>query len=129
MVVAVLPLLAWSGAGCDDGCGPGTADCGEAISVSWSPDQLPDSSLARLCIDDRCNAPSAPYANPDSGDISAPSWNEPIPDEGVEVRLELLADDEELLTAVAGLADPEPRCGCRAVRLRVSEDGKSLVDG
>jgi hypothetical protein len=127
--MAVLPLLAWSGASCDDGCGRGTADCGEAISVAWSADQLPESALVRLCIDGRCNAAVAPYANPQGGDISAPPWNEPIPDEGVGVRLELLEEDDVTVAVVEGPADPASRCGCRAVRLRVSEDGESLVEG
>lgn len=124
----MLPLLAWSGAACGDGCGSGTTDCGEPISVSWSPEALPIAPLVRLCVEGRCNDVTAPYANEATGDLSASPWIEPIPDDGVEVRLELLDDDGQPTSTIMGVAEPERKCGCDAVRLTVSEDGGSLVE-
>lgn len=94
--------------------------------VSWSPDALADATHVRLCVGGRCGEWSAPYANPGTGDLAVGSVD-PLPEDGVTVRLEILDGAGDLIGAVGGLADPETYCGCTSAHMTVSADGASLV--
>lgn len=126
---ALLPLLTWSGSACGDYCGdPDRSDCDEWLFVSWRPGELPDAPFTRLCVDGQCQDPFPAYTMDHNGESAASSWSrKPIPEGELEVRVELLDGEGRLVRAVAGVADPDPICGCDAVRLTVSDDGDSLV--
>lgn len=121
---AVVLLMAWPGTGCsDDGdeC-DGTIDCDSTVSVRWSPDELAEPDLVRVCLEGVCNEAVPPSTNPATGDLHAPGLDGPLPDGAVTVELQLLDEDGALVETLDTEATVVQFCTCRNISLTV-EDG------
>jgi len=123
---AVVLLVAWPGAGCSDDsdeCDRMSVDCGSTVEVTWSPDELAEPDLVRLCLEGECNEAIPPYTNPDTGDLHAPDLGGPLPDSALTVDLHLLDEDGTVVQTLDTEATVVERCTCRNIRLNV-EDGE-----
>jgi hypothetical protein len=99
-----------------------TIDCGSAVEVRWSPDELAKPDLVRVCLEGVCNDARPPSTNPATGDLHAPALDGPLPDSAVTVELQLLDEDGTLVETLDAEATVVEFCTCRNIRLTV-EDG------
>ena len=121
---AIAVLMASPGAGCsdDDECDRMSVDCGSAVEAKWSPDELAEPDLVRLCLEGECSDAVPPYGNPATGDLHAPDLGGPLPDSAVTLELQLLDEDGTVVQTLETEAAAVERCACRNIRLTV-EDG------
>ena len=123
----VVGLLAFVPAG-TAACGPDTCadlNCGPGVLVWWVPEDVPDASVYRLCVDGECESVELGHAGAEGQYMEV----KPTAVSGggeVRVRLALLDEEEHLVKAFDGGGD---RAGCcNSIVLRATEEGE-LVEG
>jgi hypothetical protein len=123
----VVGLLALVPAGAA-ACGPDTCrdlNCGPGVLVWWEPEDVPEATVYRLCVDGECETVELGHAGAE-GQYREVQPTAVSGGDEVRVRLALLDEEENLVQAFEG-GGTKAGC-CIGVVLQATEDG-DLVEG